>query len=582
MPDGQGDAIRNKLLGFGDSSVHKSYYPQLRKRLEELELVVALLDCANDLILLIDTASGRIRNANQAACKRLGFTKKQVGELAFLDMFMTGEGQGRQHLAPQALTAFGVYEVSLAAEDPPRVFFELTVSVVSVGASSYAVGVARDITQRKAAKNELDAIRMALQSILDSMPSVVVGVDAHKKVIYWNLAAANMTGILQEQARDKPLGEVLPQIDPYGEVLDDTLQNAISFTRLLTVGNPDSHPRHQELQASPLRGAQGNVGAVIRLDDVTERERMQEMMLQAEKMMSVGGLAAGMAHEINNPLAGILQNAQNLERRLMADLPANLDTAQSLGVSLESVRRYAQARDIPALLQTIKQSGERAARIVSNMLNFSRPGTSARTSVSLAHVADKVLEIVSSDYNLHKKYDFRAITICREFQPDMPAVPCTQGEIEQVLFNLLQNAAQALCSAPAGCQTRVKRRQACEVAPLTSSAGQPLQAVDAGGGRQTCEDGQLPCIVLRIRCEGDQALVEVEDNGPGMDEALRRRIFEPFVTTKQPGEGTGLGLSVAYFIVTRNHHGAFEVYSEPGKGARFVVRLPLASQPDAG
>jgi signal transduction histidine kinase len=119
----------------------------------------------------------------------------------------------------------------------------------------------------------------------------------------------------------------------------------------------------------------------------------------------------------------------------------------------------------------------------------------------------------------------------------MPKVPCMATEIEQVMLNLLKNAAQAMAEKVSG--------------------------------------GMHPRITLRLRHDGDTARIEVEDNGPGMDEKHRKRVFEPFFTTKEVGTGTGLGLSVSYFIVTSNHKGRMAVESEPGRGARFIIELPL-------
>jgi signal transduction histidine kinase len=140
---------------------------------------------------------------------------------------------------------------------------------------------------------------------------------------------------------------------------------------------------------------------------------------------------------------------------------------------------------------------------------------------------------------LKKKYDFRRIEIVREYEPDMPRIPCTETEIEQVILNLLKNAAQAMIDIP---------------------------------------PDRKPTITLHLRREQRYAVIEVADNGPGMTEETRRRVFEPFFTTKEPGIGTGLGLSVSYMIVTQNHKGLMEVASTPGEGARFTVRLPLSKK----
>lgn len=277
--------------------------------------------------------------------------------------------------------------------------------------------------------------------------------------------------------------------------------------------------------------------------DISERIRFQEVMVQTEKMMSVGGLAAGMAHEINNPLGGILQSVQVILRRLESASAANEDAAATAGCPMPSIRSYMGARDIIPLLQGIREAGTRAAKIVADMLEFSQKSESRHTPVDLNDLLDKAVALCANDYDLKKKFDFRQIIIEREYSRELPLVNCTATQIEQVVMNLLRNAAQAM----------------------------------AGRGN----DGQASRLVLRTRCELETAVIEVEDNGPGMDETVRRKIFEPFFSTKPPGEGTGLGLSVSYFIITSNHKGSVAVASWPGKGTRFTIGLPLTEHAHA-
>ncbi len=283
----------------------------------------------------------------------------------------------------------------------------------------------------------------------------------------------------------------------------------------------------------------GVEGAVVRIEDATERARIQELMIQTEKMMSVGGLAAGMAHEINNPLGIITQAVQNIERRVSPELPANRKVAEELGVSLEEINAYFKKRQIPEFIGSVRTAGFRAAKIVANMLQFSRCSGTTMQPVSPAVIMEQALELAASDYDLKKKFDFRSIEIIRDYAPDMPEVPMVVVEMEQVMLNLLKNAAQAMTQT---------------------------------------SPGRRPRITLRLRREERYALIEVEDNGPGMVEEVRRRVFEPFFTTKEPGIGTGLGLSVSYMIVTQNHKGLMEVASKPGNGACFRVRLPLSKE----
>jgi signal transduction histidine kinase len=254
-------------------------------------------------------------------------------------------------------------------------------------------------------------------------------------------------------------------------------------------------------------------------------------------MLSVGGLAAGMAHEINNPLGAILHNVQNIRRRLSDELAKNLTQAADSGIQLAAVNDYLQRREIPQLLDGIQQAGARAAKIVTHMLSFSRLSSRELSACQLPLLINQAVEIAGNDFDLIEGFDFKGLQIQREFDPQLGSVPATANELEQVLLNLLKNAAQAIHQRP---------------------AGQPP-------GR----------IILRCKLSPPWAEIQVEDNGIGMPESVRKRIFEPFFTTKEIGQGTGLGLSVAYFIITNNHKGQMEVHSKLGQGSCFSVRLPL-------
>jgi PAS domain S-box-containing protein len=395
-------------------------------------------------------------------------------------------------------------------------------------------GVDRDITERKRAEDELRRLRNMLSNIINSMPSVLISVDRDGRVVQWNREAERMTGVTAVEAQGQLLGEVYPQLLVQMERVRRAVRERDPQRDTKVASLRDGELRYADITVYPLV-ANGVEGAVIRVDDITERVRIEEMMIQSEKMLSVGGLAAGMAHEINNPLAGILQNAQVLRNRLLGDLPKNRAVAQECGMTLEALAAYAEKRGITSMLEAIIESGRRAARIVDNMLSFSRKSEAKFESHDLAQLLDRTLELAANDYDLKKHYDFRRIEIVREYAPDMPVVRCEASKIQQVLLNLLKNGAQAM----------VENRVA----------------------------GVSPRFVLRTLVEGDMARVEIEDNGPGMPESIRKRVFEPFFTTK--GVGTGLGLSVSYFIITENHKGTLSVESKPGQGTRFIIRLPI-------
>ncbi|SDH81934.1 hypothetical protein SAMN05216603_11482 [Pseudomonas benzenivorans] len=401
-----------------------------------------------------------------------------------------------------------------------------------------------EVQVRSKIEKKLTGFQNYLNSIIDSMPSALIALDEQLYVTQWNQEASALSGTPLAEALNQPVFLAFPPLKPFLAQLKRTAeQHRVEKIERVT-WTKDELPHHYALTFYPLVGGSGR-GVVIRIDDITQRLGLEEMMVQSEKMLSVGGLAAGMAHEINNPLGAILHNVQNIRRRLSPELEKNREQAEQIGVCLQAIDRYLQAREIPRLLDDIQQAGNRAAKIVSHMLSFSRRSDRQLAPCQLPALIDQAVEIASNDFDLTESFDFKSLLIRREFDPALGPVPGTANELEQVLLNLLKNAAQAIHQR---------------------------------------EDAHTPGqITLRCRLAAPWAEIQVEDNGVGMPESVRKRIFEPFFTTKEVGQGTGLGLSVSYFIITNNHKGQMEVQSTPGQGTCFTLRLPLAvSAPATG
>jgi PAS domain S-box-containing protein len=280
--------------------------------------------------------------------------------------------------------------------------------------------------------------------------------------------------------------------------------------------------------------------------DISSHIKMEQTMLMTEKLFSLGGLAAGMAHEINNPLAGMMQSAQVIATRFSPDVAANIAACERTACDMNALQAYLKDREILVLLEGIRKSGKQANAIVSNILSFCARSTSTLMPIDLNSVVENAVDLFKQGSNRLEQYDPKLIVINREYELHDLQVPCFGNQIQQVVLNLLLNAAQAMAGA---CVPE-------------------------------------PTITLRTRSDGAKAIIEVEDNGPGMEESVRKRAFEPFFTTKKVGTGTGLGLSVSYFIIVNQHHGTIEVTSSPGQGTRFIIDLPLqqaplANDPDA-
>lgn len=383
---------------------------------------------------------------------------------------------------------------------------------------------------------ELAELRHYLQNVFDSMPSILVGVNRDGNVTHWNHEAERITNKSIPIVEGALIDTVIPLLSGQMQQVKKAIQERMPQKMERIVHATNGEQQYADIVVYPLV-MNAQIGAVIRIDDITERVHIEEMMVQTEKMLSVGGLAAGMAHEINNPLGGILQGQQNIRRRLLPDLKKNIEVAKKYDIDLNNLYGYLQERQIIQFLDDVANAGKRASDIVTNMLQFSRKSNITKEMVNITELIDQVLELASMDYDLKKRYDFRAIEITRDYADPLPLVPCVASEIQQVLLNVIRNAAHAI---------------------MTS--------------KQDIIKGHLK---VRAQQSTIGIRIDIEDNGHGMDEATRKRIFEPFFTTKQPGQGTGLGMSVSYFIIVETHNGEMQVESEQNKGTKLTIQLPL-------
>lgn len=411
------------------------------------------------------------------------------------------------------------------------------------------VAVFPDITEKRRAGDETRRLRALLQNIIDSMPSMLIGVDHDVRITHWNRHTEEVCEIPADEVNGRFVAEAFPALAAIVPRLKRAVEVGSVYKENMTLELPEGN-RPVDITIYPLL-ADGVAGAVLRIDDARDRIRLQDILVQSEKMRSVAGLAAGMAHEINNPIGAVLLGIENILRRTTASLEKNCEVATECGLSLEALNDYFKKRKVDQMLLDIRESGTRAAKIVSNMLQFSRKSDSKMGPAFLPALVENSIELAYNDYGVKRRRNFRSIEIIRDFDENFPMVDCTTTEIEQVLLNLLKNAAEAMFDAG-----------------MAEPGHQPR-----------------PMLCISLRHEPPNAVITVADNGPGMGEEARRRAFEPFFTTKEPGVGTGLGLAVSYMIVTNNHRGSIRLESAPGEGAKFTIQLPVksrASDSDAG
>lgn len=410
----------------------------------------------------------------------------------------------------------------------------------------------REINEKKRAQKNLQESQKKYYTLFESASDPILVFQEDLKIIDCNLKAVKMF----ESEKKDILGSTPEMFSP--EVQNDGQRSVEKIEHLLESLRQNgsilfewNHIRKNgqiynvEVSITLIDFSPGtHIIAIIR--DITQRTRLHEMMLQNEKMTSIGGLAAGMAHEINNPLAGIVQNLEVALNRVNGNNKVNQSAAGELGLSMEQISAYFKMRKIDRFLSYARASADKAARIVSNMLTFSYQGKSQIEPANMCELLDQTLELAQNDYDMKKNYDFRRIHIHKEYEPDLPPVRCEKLKIQQVFFNLLKNGAHAMA----------------DTLRIGSETGKMM-------------------FILRVKKAENSLCIDIEDNGPGIDEITARYIFEPFFTTKKVGEGTGLGLWVSYFIIHDKHNGSITVESTPGKGSCFRVILPLNPEPSS-
>lgn len=502
-----------------------------------------LVDNTQDAIFL-SGKDGRILDANNSACRSLGYTHAEITAMHVWDVDLGATADSFAQLL-RSLTTKGSAVISGRHHKKDGASFpvEILVAMFWEEGQPLVLGIARDITERFEAEERLRQSEEKFVHLFQSSPDAIFLVHlASEQIREANEACVRFFGHPREEMLGRSCHElgIFTNLRDRDLVLGELRQGRV--VKNLEVEMMDKDAKLLTcLMSSQALDIAGEAHALSVFHDVTEQKRIQEMMIQSEKMISVGGIAAGIAHEINNPLGIVLQASQNLALRTRPDFPKNREVAQEIGLDMDLLDRYLKARKLDVFIQDIRDAGTRAAFIVRNMLDFSRRSETGRALCSMRDIAAKALNLAQSDYDLKKNYDFRRIRVEITEETVMPPFLCSETEIEQVFLNIFRNAAQAISGAP-----------------------EPIEN---------------PRIKVRMSAGDGWARILIDDNGPGMPLEIQRRIFEPFFTTKKPGEGTGIGLSVSYFIITRGHRGKIHADANPEGGTRFTIELPLKEPP---
>lgn len=528
---------------------------RLREQEDHVRQLQAIMMMAADGIVTVDE-EGIIESFNEAAGSIFGYAPREVIGRNISLLIPSADCELRSDSFTHGLrtregTISPAREIVGRRMDGTNVPLDLSTSAVCTGNRRIVTGIFRDITERKKAEEELRRLHLQNELILNSAAEGIVGVNRDGKFMFVNASAAFMLGWDVAELVGRPIHATIhhSQIDgrpfPSDECFLPCRPHWASATdEILWRKDGTSFPA--ECTSIPIRERGEVTGAVITFRDISERQALETQLRQAQKLESIGQLAAGIAHEINTPTQYIGDNLRFLQEAF-SDLDELLTITQSLaeaddgnsnGACSELRSAVGRAdvgyllREIPTALSQSLEGVERVANIVRSMKEFSHPNGQNFQAIDLNRAIESTLTVSRNEW----KYVAELET---DLASDLPLVTCLPGDINQVLLNLIVNAAHAIG-----------------------------ERVGDGGGQK----GEL---AVRTRQEGEWIEICVEDNGSGIPPEIRSRIFDPFFTTKPVGRGTGQGLAICHSIVTEKHHGTITFESDVGRGTSFIVRLPV-------
>ena len=461
--------------------------------------------------IYIVTPDDKILEVNPALVRMLGYSsKEELLSRKVSDIFVDEEQRNVITREVNRQPAPEGREITLRRKDGQPITCLNTASAVRdvSGKVVRYQGALADITERRAIEKRLYQQQEFARRLVDSFPDLIFVVDPNRRYTFVSPKVTECLGFDPQETIGMVFGENthVEERAALLQVFDDLLQGKQNFASIeVRARHKQGEWRRLRCHFSPLFNENGKIeGVVISGRDITEMKRLEEQLIQAEKLAAMGQMLAGVAHELNNPLTAILGASELLRDRAGVD---------------DNTKRQ---------LEMTHRQARRAARIVQNLLEFSRPAAPQKKTLDLNAIVDRTLQL--HEHSLKRN----AVSVDFRQFPGLPPIIGDANQLIQVFLNLVSNAEQAIR----------------EVRP---------------SGR----------IQIRVGQFSHRVFATVQDDGIGIKPEVLAKIFDPFFTTKRPGGGTGLGLSICMSII-REHGGDIEAESLPAGGAAFTVYLPVA------
>lgn len=536
-----------------------------RKRAEETLLASErrfreVLENIHLLAVSLDT-EGHITFCNDFFLNLTGWKREEVIGKDWFEVFVPTES--RNVLRTTYLRGIALGEIKSHYEDEIASCFDKRCLIAwsatllrdPAGKVIGATMIGRDIGEGRRMEMELRKASAEMELLIASIPSILIELSGEDRVIGWNSAAVRTFGLATDDVMGRTLRECAPKWDwkkISGSLLECRSRMApvraddVSFVRA------DGMEGLLSITVSPVINEVDSPPALILLgDDITEHRLLERQLAQAQKLESIGQLAAGIAHEINTPTQYMGDNTRFLMSafsdldRLVEEYGAVADAIKAGEPVDEMLRRMKDAEDeadldylkaeIPRAIEQSLEGVERVGKIVCAMKEFSHPGAAEKTAVDINRAIESTITVARNEW----KYVADMIV---DLDHTLPPVACLPGEFNQVVLNIIINAAHAI--------------------------GDVVKNKENAKGTITVQTQNL----------GDCVKICISDTGTGIPEQIRSRIFDPFFTTKEVGRGSGQGLAIAYDVIVKKHGGRISFDTEVGNGTTFHIWLPMEAK----
>ncbi|PID42272.1 MAG: PAS domain-containing sensor histidine kinase [Proteobacteria bacterium] len=382
-----------------------------------------------------------------------------------------------------------------------------------------------EIEQHLETTNRLHASETYIKNVLESMPTMLVGLNARGEITHWNKKAEKNTGIAVKDALGKYLWDAYPIITVTKGQVSEALEKNVT----LNFKQSQRDLFHYDITIYPLNGSI-EPGVVILIVDMTNQVKSENKLIQRDKMSAMGELASSMAHDINVPVQAIfsdLSRARELVRAMSGQVRSG---CEPLSGQLDQLDRE---------LQDVKSQGKHAAAIISNLLNFASSHDDTKQEAYVTEIMDHTIELARSALSLPHGLRFTDLTIERDYDQELPLLPCFVSEIQQVFLSLLRHCFYSI-------------------------------------GEVDREDF-IPVIRVRVLECYDALWIKISHNGKGLTSEEQQYIFEPYFSNEKPEVeyDAGKRLSFPYFIMTEHHNGQMAVTSDINAGTTFHIQLQL-------